>query len=68
MNLSRNEIIFSGILLLSFMAIMIPKELQGIELNQYLWKNWIILTFADDEDHADLIKLKVETKDNNCEF
>ena len=68
MILSRNEIIFSGILLLSFMTIMIPKELQGIELNQYLWKNRIILTFADDEDHADLIKLKVEMNENNCEI
>ena len=68
MNLSKNEIIFSSILLLSFMAIMIPKELQGIELNQYLWKNRIILTFADDEDHPDLIKLKAEMKENNCEI
>ena len=68
MNLSRNEIIFSGILLLSFMTIMIPKELQGIELNQYLWKNRIILTFADDEDHPDLIKLKAEMKENECEI
>ena len=68
MNLSKNENIFSGILLLSFMAIMIPKELEGIELNQYLWKNRIILTFTDDEDHADLIKLKVEMKENNCEI
>ena len=42
---------------------MIPKELQGIELNQYLWKNRIILTFANDEDHSDLIKLKVEMKE-----
>ena len=67
MILSRNEIIFSGILLLSFMTIMIPKELQGIELNQYLWKNRIILTFADDEDHPDLIKLKAEMKENDCE-
>ena len=50
------------------MAIMIPKELQGIELNQYLWKNRIILTFADDEDHPDLIKLKVEMKENKCEI
>ena len=68
MNLSKNEIIFSGILILSLMAIMIPKELQGIELNQYLWKNRIILTFADDEDHPDLIKLKVEMKENKCEI
>ena len=66
MNLSKNEIIFSGILILNFMAIMIPKELQGIELNQYLWKNRIILTFADDEDHPDLIRLKVEMNENNC--
>ena len=62
MNLRKHDNIFSGILLLSFIAIMIPKELHGIELNQYLWKNRIILTFADDEDHADLIKLKVEMK------
>ena len=68
MILSRNEIIFSGILLLSFMMIMIPKELQGIELNQYLWKNRIILTFADDEDHPGLIKLKDEMKENECEI
>jgi hypothetical protein len=68
MNLSKNKNIFSGILILSLMAIMIQKELQGIELNQYLWKNRIILTFADDEDHADLIKLKVEMKENNCEI
>ena len=68
MNLRKHENIFSGILLLSFMAIMIPKELQGIELNQYLWKNRIILTFADDEDHPDLIKLKAEMKENNCEI
>ena len=68
MILSRNEIIFSGILLLSFMAIMIQKELQGIELNQYLWKNRIILTFADDEDHPVLIKLKAEMKENECEI
>ena len=32
MNLIKHDNIFSGILLLSFMAIMIPKELQGIEL------------------------------------
>ena len=68
MNLIKHENIFSGILLLSFMAIMIPKELEGIELNQYLWKNRIILTFTDDEDYADLIKLKVEMKENNCEI
>ena len=68
MNLRTNENLFFGILLLSFMAIMIPKELQGIELNQYLWKNRIILTFADDEDHPDLIKLKVELNENNCEI
>ena len=68
MNLSKNKNIFSGILILSLMAIMIPKELQGIELNQYLWKNRIILTFADDEYHPDLIKLKVEMKENSCEI
>ena len=68
MNLSKNEIIFSGILLLSFMTIMISKELQGIELSRYLWKNRIILTFADDQDHPDLIKLKVEMKENECEI
>jgi hypothetical protein len=68
MNLSKNENIFSVILLLSFMTIMIPKELQGIELNQYLWKNRIILTFADDQDHPDLTKLEVEMKENNCEI
>ena len=68
MNLSKNEIIFSGILLLSFMTIMIPKELQGIELSRYLWKNRIILTFADDQDHPDLIRLKVEMKENECEI
>ena len=68
MNLIKHDNIFSGILLLSFMAIMIPKELHGIELNQYLWKNRIILTFADDEDHPDLIKLKVEMKENSCEI
>ena len=68
MNLSKNEIIFSGILLLSFIAIMIPKELQGIELNQYLWKNRIILIFADDQDHPNLIRLKVEMKENECEI
>ena len=66
MNLIKHRNIFSGVLLLSFMAIMIPKELQGIELNQYLWKNRIILTFADDEDHPDLIKIKAEMKENNC--
>ena len=68
MNLSKNENIFSGILLLSFMAIMIPIEIQGIELNQYLWKNRIILTFADDQDHPDLIRLKAEMKENECEI
>ena len=68
MNLRKHENIFSGILLLSFMAIMIPIELQWIELNQYLWKNRIILTFADDEDHPDLIKLKAEMKENDCEI
>ena len=68
MNLIKHENIFSGILLLSFMAIMIPIEIQGIELNQYLWKNRIILTFADDEDHPDLIKLKAEMNQNNCEI
>ena len=68
MILSRNEIIFSGILLLSFMTIMIPKELQGIELSRYLWKNRIILTFADDQDHPDLIRLKAEMKENECEI
>ena len=68
MNLIKYENIFSGILLLSFMAIMISKELHGIELNQYLWKNRIILTFADDQDHPDLIKLKAEMKENECEI
>ena len=68
MKQSRIEIIFSGILLLSFMTIMIPKELQGIELYQYLWKNRIILTFAEDKEHPDLIKLKVEMNENNCEI
>ena len=68
MNLIKHENIFSGILLLSFMAIMIPIEIQGIELNQYLWKNRIILTFADDEDHPGLIKLKAEMKENECEI
>ena len=68
MNLRKNENIFSGILLLSFMTIMIPKELQGFELSRYLWKNRIILTFADDEGHPDLIKLKVEMNENNCEI
>ena len=68
MNLRKHENIFSGILLLSLMAIMIPKELQGIKLNQYLWKNRIILTFADDQDHPDLIKLKAEMKENECEI
>ena len=68
MNLIKHENIFSGILLLSFMAIMIPKELEGIELNQYLWKNRIILTFAEDEDHPDLMKLEAEMKENNCEI
>ena len=66
MKLRKHENIFSGILLLSLMAIMIPKELHGIELNQYLWKNRIILTFADDEDHSDLIKLKADMRENNC--
>ena len=66
MNLIKHGNIFSGILLVSFMAIMISKELHGIELNQYLWKNRIILTFADDEDHPDLIKLKVEMNENDC--
>ena len=66
MNLIKHGNIFSGILLLSFMTIMIPKELQGIELSRYLWKNRIILTFGDDEDHPDLIKLKVEMKENDC--
>ena len=68
MNLIKQGNIFSSILLLSFMTIMIPKELQGIELNQYLWKNRIILTFADDEDHPGLIKLKAEMKENECEI
>ena len=68
MNLIEHENIFSGILLLSFMAIMIPIEIQGIELNQYLWKNRIILTFADDEYHPGLIKLKAEMKENECEI
>ena len=68
MNLIEHENIFSGILLLSFMAIMIPIEIQGIELNQYLWKNRIILTFADDEDHPGLIKLKAEMNENECEI
>ena len=67
MNLIKHENIFSGILLLSFMAIMIPIEIQGIELNQFLWKNRIILTFADDQDHPDLIRLKVEMKEDECE-
>ena len=68
MNLRKYENIFSGILLLSFMTIMIPKELQGFELSRYLWKNRIILTFAEDEDHPDLIKLKVEMNENDCEI
>ena len=68
MNLIKHENIFSGILILSFMTIMIPKELQGIELSRYLWKNRIILTFADDQDHPDLIRLKAEMKENEREI
>ena len=68
MNLRKYENISSGILLLSFMTIMIPKELQGIELNQYLWKNRIILTYAEDEQNPNLIKLKAEMKENDCEI
>ena len=68
MNLIKHGNIFSGILLLSFMAIMIPKELHGIELSRYLWKNRIILIFADDQDHPDLIRLKAEMKENECEI
>ena len=68
MNLIKHENIFSGILLLSFMAILIPIEIQAIELNQYLWKNRIILTFAEDADHPDLIKLKVEMKEITARF
>ena len=68
MNLRKHEYIFSGILLLSFITIMIPKEFKGIELSRYLWKNRIILTFADDENHPNLIKLKVEMKENECEI
>jgi len=68
MKLRKHENIFFGILLLSFMTIMIPKELQGIELSRYLWKNRIILTFAENEDHHDLIKLKAEMKENECEM
>ena len=68
MNLRKHENIFSSILLLSLMAIMIPKELQGIELSRYLWKNRIILTFSDDQDHPDLIRLKAEMKENECEI
>ena len=68
MNLRKHENIFSGVLLLSFMTMMIPKELQGFELSRYLWKNRIILTFADDQDHPDLIRLKAEMKENECEI
>ena len=68
MKLRRNEIIFYGILLLSFITIMIPKELQGIELSRYLWKNRIILTYTNDKDNPDLIKLKAEIKENDCEI
>ena len=68
MNLIKHENLFSDILLLCFMAIMIPIEIQGIELNQYLWKNRIILTFADGQDHPDLIRLKAEMKENECEI
>ena len=68
MKLRKHENLFSGILLLSFMAIMIPNELQGFELSRYLWKNRIILTFANDKDHPDLIKLKAEMKENVCEI
>ena len=68
MNLRKHGNIFSCILLLSFMGIMIPNELQGIGLNQYFWKNRIILTFADEEDHPDSIKLKAEINENVCEI
>ena len=68
MNLRKHENIFSGILLLSFMTIINPKELQGIELSRYLWKNRIILTFGNDQDHPDLIRLKAEMKENECEI
>ena len=68
MNLRKHENIFSGILLLSFMTIINPKELQGIELSRYLWKNRIILTFGNDQDHPDLIRLKAEMKEKECEI
>ena len=68
MNLIKNENILFGILLLIFMTIIIPNKLRGIDLNQYLWKNRIIITFAKDEDHPDLMRLKAEMKENKCEI
>ena len=65
MKLRKHENILSSFLFLNF---MIQKELQGFELSRYLWKNRIILTFADDEYHPNLIKLKAEIKENNCEI
>ena len=50
------------------MTIIIPNKLQGVDLNQYLWKNRIIITFAKDEDHPDLMRLKAEMKENKCEI
>ena len=68
MKLRKNENILFGILLLIFMTIIIPNKLQGVDLNQYLWKNRIIITFAKDEDHPDLMRLKAEMKENKCEI
>ena len=68
MKLRKNENILFGILLLIFMTIIIPNKLQGVDLNQYLWKNRIIITFAKDEDHPDLMRLKAEMKENKCKI
>ena len=68
MKLRKNENILFGILLLIFMTIIIPNKLQGVDLNQYLWKNRIIITFAKDEDHPDLMRLKAEMQENKCEI
>ena len=64
----KKENILFGILLLIFMPIIIPNKLQGVDLNQYLWKNRIIITLAKDEDHPDLMRLKAEMKENKCEI
>ena len=42
--------------------------MESLNLNQYRWQNRIIVTYASNDQHPKLSKLKQEIQENSCGF